>query len=68
MLLVAFYVFFHQNKVKNTHFIKKWLDLMLLMTLYLVTIATSCRQTLPKGVSRISEQLLKAACANHKWS
>ena len=57
LLLVAFCMFF----------IQKWLDLMLLMTSYLVTIATDCRQTLPKCVSRITEQLLKTAYANNKY-
>ena len=37
---------------------------MLLMTSYLDTIATDCRQTLPKCVSRINQQLRKTAFAN----
>ena len=34
---------------------------MLLMTSFLVTIATDCRQTLSKCVSKITEQLMKTA-------
>ena len=36
--------------VKNKHFIKKWLDHVLLMTSYLVAIATDCRKTLQKSL------------------
>ena len=39
---------------------------MLLMTTYLVTIATNCCQILSKCVSRINEQLLKTVYANNK--
>ena len=39
---------------------------MFYMMSYFVTIATDCRQTLPKCVSRINEQLLKTAYANQK--
>ena len=47
------------------HFLsKKWLDLMLLITSYLVTIAIGSYQTLPKCVSGISKQLLEPACAD----
>ena len=60
--------FLHPNKVKTRIFIQKWLDLVLLMTSYLVTIAIDCRQTLPKCVSRINEQLLKTVFANDKQS
>ena len=66
LLLVVFYMFCHRKTVKNTHFYSKWLDLMLLMTSYLVTIATDCRQTLVKCFSRINEQLLETAYANNK--
>ena len=41
---------------------------MLLMASNLDTIATDYRQTLPKCVSRINEQLMKTAQANNKWS
>ena len=41
---------------------------MLLMTSYLVTIATDCRQTLPTYVLRIGKQLLQTAWANNKYS
>ena len=62
LLLVAFCKFLHRKKGKKIRFfIHKLRDNMLLMTSYLVTIATDCRQTLPKCVSRINEQLLKTA-------
>ena len=52
------YVFIHGKTVKKIIFIQKWLDLILLMTSYLISIATDCRQTLEKRVSRTNEQLL----------
>ena len=51
---------------KTRIFIQNWLDLMLLMTSYLVTITTDCRQTLKKCVSRINEQLQITAYDNNK--
>ena len=63
----GFYCFSLKKGEKHI-FIKKWLDLTLLMTSYLLTIVTGCRQTLPKCVKRINEHLLKTACANTKSS
>ena len=40
--------FFHLKKVKNTHFPSKWLDHLLNMTSFLVTIATIFHQTSAK--------------------
>ena len=54
-------VFQPKNGKKNTFLLKKWLDHMLLMTSYLVAIATDCRDSLPKYVLRINEKLLKTA-------
>ena len=65
--LIAFYIFW-QKRRKNTHFIKKWLDLMLLIALYLVTIATDSPLTLLKRVSRIHEQFIKTIGTDNKCS
>ena len=54
--------------MKNTHFYSQLHDRMLLMTSYLVTIASDCHQTLPKCGPRINKQLLKTAWANNNWS
>ena len=43
LLLVAFYKFLQRKKVKIRVFVQKWLDHMLLMRSYLVTMATECR-------------------------
>ena len=40
LLLIAFYKFLHRQKVKISIFVQKKCDHMLLMTSYLVTIAT----------------------------
>ena len=48
------YVFFYLKKGKTRFFIQKWLVVMLLMTSYLVTIATDFLQTSQKCVSRIN--------------
>ena len=40
LLLVAFYKFLYRKRRKIRIFIKKWLDHMLLITSYLVTIVT----------------------------
>ena len=66
LFLVAFYKFFDQTKMKNAPFIQNWLDRMLLMTAYVITMATDCCQTSPKCVSGINKQLLKTARANNK--
>ena len=42
--------------------LKKWLDRMVLMTWYLVTIATDFHLTLPKWVQRICDQLWNDRC------
>ena len=42
LILVAFYKFLHRKKVKIRILIRKLRDHMLLMTLYIVTIATYC--------------------------
>ena len=58
---------FHRKK-KILIFIQKWLEHMLLMTLYVITIATDCHQTLPQSISRENEQLLKMSEVNYKCS
>ena len=60
------YVFFIEKWCKTRIFIQKWLDLMLLMTAYIITTATDSRQTYEKCVSMMNEQLLKTAYANNE--
>ena len=60
-LLVAFYKFLDQKRRKTRIFIQKWPEHILLMTSYLVMIATDCCHSLPKCVSRLNEELLKSA-------
>ena len=55
--------FVHQNSERQ-----KWLHLMLLMSLYLVTISTDFLQSFPKYVLRTKEPLPKTACANNNCS
>ena len=44
LLFVDIFCIFHLKRVKNTIFFPKWLDHLLLMTSYLVTIATDSHQ------------------------
>ena len=55
------YIFFHRKKVKIRIFMQKCLNHMLLMTSYLVTIATDYEKTILKCISKISKRLLMTA-------
>ena len=55
------------KKVKTRIFIQKWLVIILLATLYHITIAIDPHQTLPKCVWGKNEQVLKTTCADNEY-
>ena len=69
LLFVDISCTFHLKRVKNRHFSSKWLNHLLLMTSYLVTITTDSHQTCVKIFPRDHAQLLKTADVedNSSW-
>ena len=59
---------YHLKKVKTRIFIQKWLDYLLLMRSYLVTIITDSHQTCVEMFSRDMRTVLKTAGADDKSS
>ena len=61
--MVAFYMLFSPKKDEKNHALfKKWLDFMLLLTSYLVTIVTECLKDFTKMCSKEERTAMTTDC------